>query len=202
MPASTDWEQHYRDQDTPWDKGAPSPALMEYLEDEAPTGKILVPGCGAGHDVRALTKASREAEVVGLDIAPSAVAKAQAIPTVGKESYMAADLFNLPADMRGAFDWVFEHTCFCAIDPSLRDAYVEAVHGALRSGGQLLGVFYLDPYDEEHRPEDERPPFGCELPELLDRFSSRFEVGDYWMPEQTYPGREDRELMMHLIRLD
>src|SRR4051812_28345531 len=132
----TDWEAQYQKSETPWDKGGPSPGLLDFLASTQIRGRVLVPGCGAGHDVRAL--ASHGAEPVGLDIAPSAITAAEAIPRTGKEQYVCGNLFALPAELRGAFDWVWEHTCFCAIDPTLREAYAERVHGALKPDGQFL----------------------------------------------------------------
>ncbi len=194
----TDWEQHYEENHTPWDKGAPAPGLLLYLEQAPLTGKILVPGSGLGHDVRAIAEVGPTAEVVGLDVSPSAVERASQRPSVGKETYVEADLFQLPTPMVGAFDWIWEHTCFCAIDPSMRDAYVKAVKGALKPGGQFLGVFYLDPYDDEHRREDGRPPFGCSLDELTERFSPHFEITESWEPTAWYEGREHREWMLQM----
>ena len=63
----------------------------------------------------------------------------------------------------GGFDWVWEHTCFCAISPSLRQAYARAVASALRPGGEFLAVFYLDP---GYSSPDEGPPFGVSKEEL------------------------------------
>ncbi len=192
----TDWEAHYQQKDTPWDKGAPSPGLLDFLKTESVHGQVLVPGCGLGHDVRAL--AATADEVVGLDIAESAVKLARQIPEVGGERYLKGDLFALPKNMRGAFDWVFEHTCFCAIDPSLRPAYVEAVAGALKPGGKLLAVFYLDPGNSS---PDEGPPFEVSVAELDRLFAPRFSVLAEWSPIHTYPGREGREWMrVHVLR--
>ncbi|MEI9894365.1 MAG: methyltransferase domain-containing protein [Chthoniobacter sp.] len=139
----TDWEAQYQTNDTPWEKGAPSPGLVDFLATEPVHGRVLVPGCGFGHDVRAL--AATAGEVVGLDLATLAVEGARRFPPVGAERYIQGNLFALPAEMRGAFDCVFEHTCFCAIDPSQRPAYVESVAGALKPGGKYLAIFYLDP---------------------------------------------------------
>ena len=52
----TDWENRYQTGDMPWEKGQPSPPLLELLGKPVDWGKgpILVPGCGFGHDVRAL----------------------------------------------------------------------------------------------------------------------------------------------------
>ena len=186
----TDWEAQYQAGDTPWEKGAPSPGLVDYLAHSPLRGKVLVPGCGSGHDLRAI--AAGAGEVVGLDLAPSAVARAESFPRAGAERYVAGDLFHLPPELRGAFDWVWEHTCFCAIDPAMRVGYVEAVAGALRPGGQLLTIFYLDP---GHDDPNDGPPFGVSIAELDRLFLSRFELLREWLPVHGYPGREGKEWM-------
>ena len=186
----TDWEDNYQRHDTPWEKGAPSPALVDFLSVEPVRGRVLVPGCGFGHDVRAL--AATADEVVGIDLAPSAVDGARSFPSVGGERYELANLFELPEAMRGSFDWVWEHTCFCAIDPKMRTAYVEAVAGALKPGGQLLAIFYLDPGNDN---PDEGPPFGVSMAELDALFLPRFTLVREWLPARAYPGREGREWM-------
>jgi SAM-dependent methyltransferase len=132
----TDWEDHYQQGQTPWDKGEPAPPLVDYLRGEPLQGDILVPGCGLGHDVRAIAAATPAARVVGLDIAPTAVNSARQLPLAGHERYMFGNLFDLAPELRGAFDWVWEHTCYCAIPPEKRDAYVESVDTALRPGGR------------------------------------------------------------------
>jgi hypothetical protein len=195
-----DWEERYQTGDMPWDKGAPAPPLLEWLEHTPLTGEILVPGCGFGHDVRALAMqplASPDAtapRVLGLDIAPSAIHVARAFPLAGGESYELGDLFALPRELRGRFDWVFEHTCFCAIDPSLRADYAEAAAGALKPEGCLLAVFYLNPND----PDEEDfggPPYGVTEAELDELFHPFFTLSEQFRPTRAYPGREGRELL-------
>jgi len=198
-----DWDQHYRDQFTPWDKGAPAPPLVDWLAAHPGkmTGRILVPGCGLGHDARAIAGAHPDAEVVGLDLSETAVRLAREIPAVNAERYKEGDLFDLPEGMLEAFDWVWEHTCFCAIDPAMRDDYVRAVWTALRPGGQLLGVFFLDPYDDEHQPGG-GPPHGSSMAELEGRFmeSGRFEIVVATVPSSAYGGREGREMLVRMRR--
>lgn len=195
-----DWEQNYLANDTPWDKGRPAPALVDWLKRNRMEGSVMVPGCGLGHDVRAIAARDPLTRVVGLDIAPSAVQRAHGIRKVSSEDFVHANLFDLPSELRQAFDWIWEHTCFCAIDPTMRASYVEGVHSALRPGGQFLAVFYLNPYDEEHPPETEHPPYGTALQELESLFSERFEIRESWAPEVAYPGREGREHMMLMLR--
>jgi SAM-dependent methyltransferase len=190
---ATDWEEHYQKRDLPWDKGAPSPGLLDFLQEHPIHGSVLVPGCGLGHDVRALAACADE--VVGIDIAPAAVAAARALSNVGGERYQHADFFALPPSLRGVFDWVWEHTCFCAIDLARRPDYVAAAASALRQGGHLLAVFYLDP-GQDLRTDG--PPFETSLAELDRLFSPHFELIREWPPARTYRGRLGREWMRHL----
>lgn len=195
----TDWEQHYLDENTPWDKGRPAPGLAAFLKERSsPKGRVLVPGCGLGHDVRALSAAGGdEVEVIGFDLSPTAMKSAEAFPKVGGEHFLTGNYFDLPDELQGSFDWIWEHTCFCAIDPDQRKNYAAASAKALKTGGRLLAVFYLNPYDDEHQP-GEGPPHGCSLQELETLFGEHFDISEHWQPGDAYPGREDKELMMIL----
>ncbi len=199
----TDWNASYRAGQTPWDKGAAAPPLLEWLE--KPThhfaGDVLVPGCGFGHDVRAIAATQQAQQVLGLDLSEAAVAQARQYPAVGEESYVEGDLFALPPDFHERFDWVFEHTCFCAIDPARRTDYVSAVAGTLRTGGHLLAIFYLRPYaGGEAPPPGGGPPFGTTLEELDGLFAERFYLVETWKPTRAFPGREGREIVRLLRR--
>jgi len=201
---TTDWEARYRAADTPWDKGVPHPALVRWLAAHPGrmTGDVLVPGCGTGHDVRAIAGAEPAARVLGLDVAPSAVAAARQLPHPINASFRRGDLFALPPDLPGRFSWVWEHTCFCAIDVDRRDDYVAGVAAALRPAGWFLGVFYLDPYRGDHRPGG-GPPHGCTRAELASRFEGcgAFRIVEAGAPEATYPEREGRECLILMERL-
>ena len=201
---TTDWEERYRRADTPWDKGAAHPALVRWLAGHPGrmTGFVLVPGCGLGHDARAIAVAEPAADVLGLDIAPAAVTAAARLAHPGNVAFRPGDLFDLPADMVGRFNWVWEHTCFCAIGLDRRDDYVAAVAGALRPRGHLAGVFYLDPYRGDHRPGG-GPPHGCTLDELRARFEGdgTFRILTEEIPAVTYAGREGCERLILMERL-
>lgn len=199
-----DWDQHYQDGVTPWNKGGPAPPLQEWIENnpEELQGRILVPGCGHGHDVRELARTTKAELVLGADISDTALDLARAEGTSDIIQYENLDLFDLPYSHRGTFDWVWEHTCFCAIDPEMRDEYVTAVYDALTTGGKLLAVFYLDPYDEEHK-RGEGPPHGTDIMEIIDRFvgSVRFEMTECYDPGRSYPGREGLEKMIQFTKV-
>jgi SAM-dependent methyltransferase len=186
-----DWEERYRSGDIPWEKGAPCPALLELIDSGLFSGRVLVPGCGLGHDVRAL--AAGGADPVGLDIAPLAVEQARRMdPGAPPHRYRLGDLFNLPESDREAFDGVWEHTCFCAIDPARRKEYAQAVAFCLLRGKVFAAIFYLRPWDPDE-DQTQGPPFGVGEEELDRLFSETFELQDAWVPRVTFEGREGRE---------
>jgi SAM-dependent methyltransferase len=191
----TDWEAAYRRGDTPWEKGKAHPALIDFLAENGPiAGDILVPGCGFGYDVRALSTSANH--VIGIDLAQFAIARATSFPKVGPEEYLLADLFALPAEFDSKFDVVFEHTCFCAIEPSMRRNYVEAIVRILKPGGKMIAIFFLNPDHAEAGP-----PYGILRSALDELFAVQFSLEKDWVPRRTYQGREQRELMRVLRKL-
>jgi methyl halide transferase len=199
-----DWNERYDLGDTPWDKGAAAPPLLEWMQKRGPLeGEVLVPGCGYGHDVRAIASASPKSMVVGLDVAPSAFKEASKYPSVGREVFQCADIFSLPQPLQNRFDWVFEHTLFCAILPKKRSNYVTAIASALKPDGFLLAIFFLNPWDpNEEKPKDGGPPFGVTKEELDDLFASHFRLIEEVRPKKAFPGREGREILRLLRRCE
>ncbi len=182
------WEQRYQSGDMPWEKGEPSPGLVDFLaaHSELPRARVAVPGCGTGHDVCAWAAAGFEA--FGYDVAPSAI-------RLAAERCKAAGLdarFELGDFLKDTppvlFDWVFEHTLFCAIDPQQREDYLAGVLRWLKPGGNYLAVNYLI-------PDRDGPPFGTTRDELWQRFSPYFELLEERVP-RSYPNRTGLELML------
>ena len=184
-----DWEWHYQAAEIFWDHGEASPGLVDFLvstEAHLPLGQAVVPGCGRGHDARALAKAGWQ--VTGLDIAPSSVPMAQKLAA---DEALAIDFQQgdfLRDEPPQPFDLLFEHTLFCAINPEQREAYVRAVQRWLRPGGTYLAVNYLITED------DGEPPFSTTTEELDDRFLPGFELVRRWVP-RSYENRQGKELM-------
>ena len=192
MNPDLEWQRRYEEKDTPWDKGAAAPALVKFLREQPMSGRVLVPGCGRGHEARALAMRA-ETTVVGLDLAATAVRQARELtdPSArrGNISFVEGDFFALPAEFQGSFDWLVEHTCFCAIEPSQREDYARAAASALRTGGRIFAIFYLNPDTESG------PPFAVSKEELSELFKPYFELVEEWVPEESFPGREERELV-------
>ena len=178
------WETRYRTGDTPWEKGEASPGLIDFLN-QTPLpikGSVLVPGCGNGHDARAWSAAGWDA--VGLDLAPSAISGARERTPSGLKADFRVGNFLLDEPF-ARFDCIFEHTCYCAIDPTDREAYVNAVDRWLRPAGYYVSINYLI-------PDTEGPPFGTTREELLQKFSSRFSLTRDFVP-RSYSNRTGLE---------
>ena len=185
------WEERYQSQDMPWEKGEPSPGLVDFLQTHPglPRTTVCVPGCGTGHDVRAWARAGFRA--FGYDIAPSAVRISKERTEPGRTAEFALKNF-LHDEPPFLFDWVFEHTLFCAIQPAERDQYVKAVLRWLKPEGQYLAVNYMI-------PDEDGPPFGTKREELWKRFSPHFALLEEWVP-RSYPNRTGLELMLWWTR--
>ncbi|MDC0088193.1 TPMT family class I SAM-dependent methyltransferase [Akkermansiaceae bacterium] len=190
-----DWDKRYENHDTPWDKGAPAPVLIELLK----TGEfqcvktypeVLIPGCGYGHDVREIASAGYQA--TGIDISEKALHTARFLTTGNQElsTFSGADLFDPELPKRKRYDAIWEHTCYCAIDPDLRADYVKAVHDLLKPEGLLIGVFFTT---EQTKPG---PPHMTNPKDLHRLFSKHFELLWEKAPELYYPARAGKEWLM------
>ena len=192
MNPDLEWQRRYQESDTPWDKGSAAPALLKFLHEKQISGRILVPGCGRGHEVRALAGVP-ETTVIGLDISSTAVAEARKLAegfTREQEiAFIEGDFLELSPRFKRSFDWLVEHTCFCALEPQQRTAYVRSASAALHTGGRIFGIFYLNPDTESG------PPFAISREELSELFDPSFSLLEEWVPKESFPGREGRELI-------
>ena len=182
------WEKKYREGQARWDLGCPAPPLINLLASErAPkAGRLAVLGCGSGQD--AMLFASAGFEVVGFDFAPTAVERARATAKARNLNvlFLQRNIFDLGADFADCFDLVLEHTCFCAIDPGLRQQYVQTAAKILRPSGCLIALFNTS-------NQLDRPPFGIKPKTILDLFSPYFEVILFQPATDSIASRQGRE---------
>ena len=190
------WDECYQKGETRWDKGAPSPAMRQYLERHAVRGRALVPGCGRGHE--GALAAEHGLDATGLDIAPTGIAEARAKYPHLADRFMMGNLFDPPEKLRGAFDVVLEHTCMSALPPPLRADYRRGIDLTLRHGGLLIGVWYIDPALD---PGTEGPPFPFSVADLTALFAEGYAIVEDYVPDVSFPGREGRERLRVLRRV-
>lgn len=147
------WQSRYDEGQTGWDRGEPNPALRHWLESgQLKPCRILVPGCGRGHEVVALAAAGFE--VTAVDFAPSAIAalREQLNARGLSATLIQADLFDFEPNQ--PFAAIYEQTCLCAIKPSQREAYERRLADWLIPGGQLFALFM-------QTDSSSGPPFAC-----------------------------------------
>lgn len=191
-----DWDEKYQKGEAFWDKGAPSPAMKQYLVRHPVRGRALVPGCGRGHEVALAVEQGLDA--TGLDIAPTGLAEARAKYPHLAERFVVGNLFDPPVGMRDAFDVVLEHTCMSALPPRLRADYRRGIDFTLRPGGLLIGVWFINPALD---PGELGPPFPFDVTDLTALFAEGYDIIEDYVPDVAFPGREGRERVRVLRRV-
>lgn len=182
-----DWQDHYEKNDLGWDLGRASPPLARWIEENsiAPC-RVIVPGCGRGHEV--LHLAEKGFEVTAVDFTAGAVDHvSRALAERGlRGTPMQRNFFDLESQYDGAFDLMLEQTFFCAISPRERPAYVNTACRILKPGACLLGLFY-------QTNESGGPPFNTTRDDILHHFSPRFEIEHLEKTPHSVDRRKDRE---------
>lgn len=194
------WEQRYKSRDAGWDLGEATPPMVEFFSSERgpkPPARVLVPGCGRGHDALFLAKLGFN--VVAVDFAKQALdslRRRRRNLWIPPEKCKTArfDILHLPDRYHASFDIIFEHTCFCAIDPSLRNHYAEMAAQVLVPGGLLVGLFY--PF----RDAAPGPPFPVTEIEMNIRFSVAFDLLSIETPASSVERRRGEERLIVMRR--
>jgi cyclopropane fatty-acyl-phospholipid synthase-like methyltransferase len=184
-----DWQKHYAEDDLRWDLGQVAPPFVRLWEEKKlGQGRVIIPGCGRGHEV--LFLAGKGYQVTGLDYAPGAV---DLLSRSLKENGLQAeilhqDFFKLDENHTSRYDLMLEQAFFCAIPPSKRSAYVETAARILKKGGLLAGLFY-------ETNEEGGPPFNTTPADILVHFSDAFHIEALKKTPHSVEKRKDKELL-------
>jgi len=159
------WET---DQSDLWDRGKPSPALIEFIESKPEIlsnimnksrPNALVPGCGKGYDVVAL--ALHGFDAYGLEVSEKGAKEARrysdaalAEPSqcnfhdlnrwstddVADVTIITGDFFKKGWEPHDfeGFDLIYDYTFLCALHPSLRQPWARRMHELLAPDGVLI----------------------------------------------------------------
>ncbi|MGG6292787.1 methyltransferase domain-containing protein [Leptolyngbya sp. AN02str] len=190
------WENRYQEGTARWDLGQPAPPFVSLLASAngPKPGSLIALGMGRGHD--ALLFAEYGFAVTGVDFAPSAIAGAQQLAQVKGVplATLQCNMFDLATEYAGKFDYVLEHTCFCAIAPTQRSAYVELVHALLKPSGEFIGLFWA------HSREGGLP-YGTTKAEICDLFSPYFDLTSLELVANSIPNRANEEYLARFRKL-
>lgn len=157
----------------PWADGRANPGLVSWLNSEAPSevrpgARVIVVGCGLGHDVAEL--AARGYDVTGFDVSPAAVAWARELHPAYADRFEAADLLDLPRELLRRSDLVVEVYTLQSLAPAMRPKAAAGLASLMRPHGCLLAVC-RGREDAEPAALTQGPPFpltGAELTTLLE----------------------------------
>lgn len=161
------WDARYRAEETPWDFGGAPAALKAFLKKPGKNVRVLIPGCGSGHDVVAFARAGYDVTALDFSAEAVAVARLRAGPELAPR-IQQADFFAAPLKP-GSFDVVYERTFLCSLSPDRREAYACRVAELLKPGGLFAGFFYY-----QKTPLEEGPPWGLAWGESDELFSRLF----------------------------
>ncbi len=194
--SKSDWQKHYDDDELTWDIGEVAPPFVWLWENGGiPKGRMLVPGCGQGHEVRFFS--GQGFEVTGVDFAAGAVERLhnelvrQQLP--GRVLHQ--DFFQLDSSHDGQYDILLEQTFFCAIHPDQRSDYVETALRLLRPGGWVVGLFYAT-------GTEGGPPFNTTQEHIHHFFGPRFQIIKLEKCAQSHERREGKEWLAVMVRND
>ena len=184
------WNRLYEEEERPfWDMGGATPLVKELLDLARPLGlrpgcDLVVPGCGYGHDAAELEALGFA--VMGLDFAPLAIQGA--MHRYGERVvWSQADWFTTKL---GPWAAIFDHTCFVAMDPVRRPAYVQACADHLQAGGLWMAVLF---HDVKGQPG---PPHAIPIPEMRSLAEACFEVLQLGEAVNSHPRRAGREYLL------
>ncbi len=185
---ATNWDDRYRERNTPWDLGGPTPVFLRLIRaGTIPKGRLLVPGAGRGYDAIAFAQAGYE--VTALDFSPLA---SEALRASAEAAGVALDVrVGDFFEAEGEYDAAMEYTFYCAIAPELRTAYRDRMARLIRPGGLLFGLFF--PLREK---DPEGPPFKVSIEEIKRSFGECFELVCEEMPEDSIKPRKGNEVLM------
>ncbi|MDA0691598.1 MAG: methyltransferase domain-containing protein [Nitrospinae bacterium] len=184
-----DWQKHYAEDDLRWDLGQVAPPFVRLWEEgKLGQGRVIIPGCGRGHEV--LFLAGNGFQVTGLDYAPGAVELlSRSLQEKGVQAdILHQDFFELGDNHISRYDLMLEQAFFCAIHPSRRSAYVETAARIIKKGGLLAGLFY-------ETNEKGGPPFNTTPADILEHFSDEFDIETLERTPHSVEKRKDKELL-------
>ncbi|PHR13205.1 MULTISPECIES: methyltransferase domain-containing protein [Aequorivita] len=187
----TFWNHKYLSGETGWDIGYVSTPIKEYINQLSDKNlKILIPGGGNSYEAEYLFKKGfKNVFVVDISSIPL-MNLAKRVPSFPKENLLHADFFEL----EDSFDLILEQTFFCALAPSLREAYANKMHQLLKPEGRLVGLLFNIPLN------DDKPPFGGNKVEYKKLFSKKFKIEKMEIAYNSVAPRAGNELFFRLKR--
>ena len=171
------WDASYHDGPAPWDTGEPQPAVVRLASAGGFAGAVLDAGCGTGEN--ALHVAALGLQVLGVDVAETALATARE-----KASQRGLEVEFAPADalqlerLGRRFATVLDCGLFHSFDADERQRYVASLASVTEPGGTLHVLCFSD-----QAPDTGPHPVGH------DALRAAFDQGTGWSVTAIAPER-------------
>jgi SAM-dependent methyltransferase len=161
------WEERYSNNEIGWNIGYPSIPLKEYTDQlKDRTLKILIPGAGNSFEAEYLWKLGFK-NVYIVDFAKQPLDNFKhRVPDFPNNQLLHIDFFKL----NDRFHLILEQAFFCALNPNLRESYIEKMHQLLKPKGKLVGLLF------DFELTESGPPFGGSNSEYTSLFRELFEL--------------------------
>jgi cyclopropane fatty-acyl-phospholipid synthase-like methyltransferase len=144
MTIQPGWDSVYvADQPPPWDIGRPQPVFERLAGAGLLRGRLLDSGCGTGEN--AMVAAAHRADAQGVDVAPTAIARAQrkAAERGSAARFQVADVLDL-GQLGLTFDTVVDSGVFHVFDDGDRVRYVASLASVMRPGATCYLMCFSD----------------------------------------------------------
>ena len=145
------FEWAYLNGQAPWDIGRPQPVLVRLADTGLIVGSVVDVGCGTGEN--ALYIAARGHDVLGIDLAPTAISRARekALRRGIRAEFEIADALGLQALGR-TFDVAVDFGLFHVFSDADRMVYERGLRDVLRPGARYFFMCFSD-----EQPGDQGP---------------------------------------------
>lgn len=189
---SESWNHRYLANDTPWDIGYASPAIVSFFEKQhiSRSSRILIPGCGFGHEAEALLQHGYS-DITLIEMAE--------IPIHHLEQEFGGNL-NVRIikdnffEHRSGYDFIIEQTFFCALPPAMRTTYASHMQHSLKPDGLLVGLLF-------DRTFEGGPPYGGSDAEYRTLFAEYLLIEKMEVCRNSVGPRQGSELWVEMSRL-
>jgi hypothetical protein len=185
------WDNKYEANKTGWDIGYVSTPIKEYIDQvDNKELRILIPGAGNSYEAEYLhNQGFTNVTVIDISEQPLKNIKTRT-PSFPSLNLLYQDFF----DLKGEFDIIIEQTFFCALDPTLRQDYVNKIHDLLSEQGKLVGLMFDAPLNTEH------PPFGGKKKDYKTLFEPKFNLKTIELAYNSIKSRAGKEVFVNFIK--
>jgi thiopurine S-methyltransferase len=145
------WAERWQSGQIAFHQGVPNTLLVEHHARIAGDRRVYVPLCGKAVDLVWLRDQGHD--VSGAELVPLAIQQLfeeqKLLPTTTTRgsfrvhitprlAILEGDALQVDVDVLGAVDAVYDRAALVALDPPIREAYVESLMRVLRPGGHVL----------------------------------------------------------------